>query len=706
MERTDHSFKSNDTGTAWTMPLPGAMVSVDDRLRLRLFQLFTATVVIVPVVAESTLWVVAGKPADTAPLGGLLVLTNALNYGAFLRHRKLPCAAAVGLSLSGANFLATSTFTGGLLSPALFGSTLVIALAAFIVGSRAAYGMSGLVIAGLLAVSASSEGSHPQVLVFHILVAVGLGLLLGKLEGARTEMRMRHDELLNLVAQSTDLIGVRRGMRVVYHNPAFVELTGKDPAQAEFDVTDFHPPWALERVVQQGIPHAIEHGSWTGETAVLDRDGKEVPVLQTLNVHATRDGQISDGTTIMKDISALKETENSLRHANAAAETALAAKSQFLANMSHEIRTPLNGVLGMALLLRDDIVSAAGQERLDLLERCGHHLLTIIDDILDLSKMEAGKLRLAPAPFSPGAVAGEVRDMLEPIAEERGNRVLLELPQEQHTVVGDAARYRQVLYNLVGNAIKFTQQGEVRIRVEQHGEGGHLQIATSVEDTGVGICAERIAAILEPFEQADNTTERRYGGTGLGLAICERLLALMGGQLEIDSQPGRGSTFTFHLDLPRASQSSRAPAAPESAASRRVAPAASATCLRVIVAEDNRVNQKVITGILARMQVDAAVVDNGKALLEALRAAPYDLVLMDCHMPEMDGFEATETIRRELPHQPRIVALTASAMPEERQRCLTCGMDGFLSKPVSPADLANELSRTPRCDASQQAASE
>jgi PAS domain S-box-containing protein len=369
-------------------------------------------------------------------------------------------------------------------------------------------------------------------------------------------------------------------------------------------------------------------------------------------------------------------------------EQAMCAKSEFLANMSHEIRTPMNGLLGTVSLLVDLGVTAEQKEYVDTIRNCGEALLRIVNDILDLSKIEAGKLVLESVPFQLVGLLKEITAVVSPSASVRG----LELRQEfepglPQALQGDPQRLSQVLLNLLSNAVKFTERGSVTLSVSAcERSQDNVTLRFTVADTGIGIPAEVQGAIFEPFTQADSSTTRRYGGTGLGLAICRGLIASMNGQLEIQSAPGRGSTFQFAITFPISigqAVSARTIHDRIPQASRR---------LRVLLAEDNPVNQMVAKRLLERMGHHVDVAGNGKQAVAAVRDTEYDVVLMDCQMPEMDGYTAAGTIRGmskgcTLP----IFAMTAHAMAEDRQRCLDAGMDDYLSKPISTERLYHLL---------------
>jgi PAS domain S-box-containing protein len=367
------------------------------------------------------------------------------------------------------------------------------------------------------------------------------------------------------------------------------------------------------------------------------------------------------------------------------AEAANAAKSAFLATMSHEIRTPLNGVLGMAQAMEADEMSPAQRERLAVVRQSGEALLAILNDVLDLSKIEAGKLDLEETEFDIGQLARGAHAAFTAVAAKKRLAFDLKIDKAAKGVYrGDANRVRQILLNLVSNALKFTDAGRVRIAVERTGE----TLVLTVSDTGIGIAPDRLEHLFEKFEQADASTNRRFGGTGLGLSICRELAALMGGEISAHSEPGGGAMFTVTLPLTRVSATSRRAARP----APKPAPAPMADRpLKVLAAEDNSVNQLVLRTLLNQVGLQPVIVENGAHAVVAWEREPWDVILMDVQMPEVDGPTATKIIReRELTaNRPRtpIVALTANAMSHQVEAYRAVGMDAFVAKPIEIAAL-------------------
>lgn len=391
-------------------------------------------------------------------------------------------------------------------------------------------------------------------------------------------------------------------------------------------------------------------------------------------------GQRLGSMIYLVDITEHRRAATVLREAKASAEAANQAKSRFLANMSHELRTPINGVLGLTELLSDTPLSEHQQQYVRSITSCSRSLLDLVNDVLDLTRLQEGKMPIQPTMSDLDQIIEDLRETYTILAESKGLEFRSETPGPLGSAMVDATRLRQILHNLIGNSLKFTETGWIALRV-RHGNGD--QVIFEVADSGIGIAKDQRELVFQRFEQAEGSSKRRFGGSGLGLAITKQIVDAMGGRLDLESEAGKGTTITVALSLPGTLR----------AAVDRAVNAVAIRKTKVLVVEDNPINAVVAVGNLEALGCSVDLTVNGQEAVEACERVKYDLVLMDVHMPVMDGLEACGRIRK-IPNQNAcIVGLSAGAFPEEKQRALDAGMDEYLSKPVRRTDLQELLER-------------
>jgi PAS domain S-box-containing protein len=451
------------------------------------------------------------------------------------------------------------------------------------------------------------------------------------------------------------------------HEDTFAAIDPRDRAAVR-------EAWRRHR--QEGAPYRPRY-------RVARSDGKEVWVEGVVQYFRDEAGRPLRLVGAMRNITDDQLAERRLTEAMVAAEAANTAKSQFLATMSHEIRTPLNGVLGMTQAMDADELTPRQRARLQIVRDSGESLLAILNDILDISKIEAGKLELEAAPFDLAEVAESARRAFAALAESKQLALKLEVtPAAAGHCLGDAVRVRQILYNLVSNALKFTERGEVAVKVARRG----ATVRIEVTDTGIGIAPGDLERLFGKFEQADASTTRRFGGSGLGLAICRQLAQLMGGRVRARSRPGEGARFVVTLRLPVA-----APPTPASPAAAPAEPAARSASLRLLAAEDNETNRLVLRTLLGQLGVEPTLVGDGQGAVDAWEGGEWDAILMDVQMPRMDGPTATRAIRQREAQTGRrrtpIIALTANAMSHQTDAYRAAGMDAVVAKPIQVGEL-------------------
>lgn len=534
-----------------------------------------------------------------------------------------------------------------------------------------------------------------EAILFHLRSGNGsaVGIFVRPVDPQKAEAEARHHALIDQLGECYSEIDLRG--RFTFINKAYCETFGLSPADREG--VSYKTAYAPEigklfretynKVYRTGKPAKIEY-------SMRLHNGKQVFNEQSVSLMRDVQGIPIGFMAIIRDGLKREQNEMELRRAKQAAESASQIKGQFLANMSHEVRTPLNGVIGMIELLSYTNPTLEQQELLETAQGAAQNLLVVINDILDLTKIEAGKLELDRIGFNLQEAITEIICITLIQAKKKGLELSCEMAAQVPTMVtGDPVRLKQVLLNLLGNAVKFTQKGQIAVRVQPEAlDKNTVTLRFSVRDSGVGIPIEKQQVIFEPFSQGDASTTRKFGGTGLGLAICSRIVELMGGKIWLESRIGEGSTFHFTTvlgvsacDRPDPMEEARMDDCRENCRD-----------LKILLVEDNLLNQRLAERLLHKLGHQVIGADNGIEALNHLREQHFDLVLIDIQMPEMDGFSATAAIRA-LEDQDKagvpIVAMTAHAMKGDRERCLESGMNDYISKPISGDALKAVIAR-------------
>lgn len=507
--------------------------------------------------------------------------------------------------------------------------------------------------------------------------------------------RINSQQISEILDHTPEFIGIAdlEHESVLYLNNSFKDYFSASAFES-LNFKNIHPDWAAKKLKSEAFPHAIEHGIWQGESAVKTIDNGERPVFQTLMIKKDPQGKPKYISTIMHDISENKAYEQELIKNQEKAQMASAAKTSFLANMSHEIRTPLNAIIGYSELLSETNLSAEQAEMMNNLVDSSNFLLELVNDILDLSKIEADEIKLLQDPVCFKDVIEKVVELFEPQFNKKNVKFVTEFC---HNItghfLGDHLKIQQIVVNLVSNALKFTDKGQVKLYIGTNKSELPGNIYLEVSDTGIGIPEERLEDIFDSFKQAEDYTTKKYGGTGLGLAIVKKLCHKMGGDIIVESKIHKGSKFKLTLNL----QQTTTPGPEEKANTKAKNLKTSSVARRILIVDDNTMNRKIVAGFLKNTPYLTDEASDGFEALEKMKINSYDLVLMDMQMPGLNGFETTAQFREIEQKENRlpikIIALSAFAFDEEVNRSLSSGCDEYLSKPIRKAILLEALDK-------------
>ncbi|MDP3461531.1 MAG: ATP-binding protein [Bacteroidales bacterium] len=507
------------------------------------------------------------------------------------------------------------------------------------------------------------------------------------------ELSQRAEELNTLLLAIPALVYFKDvNLNYVIVNKAFEEFSGKRTEEivgrsaaqvfSEYQTTTYDQIEQSVLETGQSLYDISEQLTDKGRTILLSTN-----LAPVKNIHGENIGLVG----VSWDVTEQRKNQEALQNAKDAAEAGTRAKSEFLANMSHEIRTPLNGIIGMSQILSKSISDPPNKEYLDIIISSGQSLLLLVEDILDFSKIDAGMLTFEEKPFNVVNLMREIDQLLRIKAEDKALSLLTSVDKGlKHDLLGDEDRIKKVILNLADNAIKFTEKGKVSIDVTlQEEDTKGLTLQFTIRDTGIGIAKDQLSRIFQSFEQLDSSHTRRFGGSGLGLAISHRLVQMMGGTIKVESEPGKGSVFSFDIKLKKVGLSPSKQPGKQSPLKRKI---------HVLLAEDNLINQKVAAFTLNQMGLTFDLARNGIEAVEQFKTGRFDLILMDIQMPEMSGFEATQSIRSiekdmNSPSHILIIALTANAMKGDMERCLQVGMNAYLSKPFQQKELMGLISQ-------------